>query len=628
MRLSKFLLAIMICALLLTLYGCSAKQSNVLRAEKGQLDLSGTNIEQRGKIRLDGEWEFYWKKLLNKGQLQDAKPDLYAKVPSDWENYMVNGKNLPGQGYATYRLHVKTDLPKGTVIGIKVKGFSSAYRMYVNDELIASSGLVGKNAAEEVGAYNTQISIVTVPDNEFDLIVQVSNFQYSIGGAWYGIDMGSAEGILRDQDFSTGREVFTAASFLMLAIFNLIIFSLRREYKYTLYFAFFCIFACFSRDMINELILPRLIPMKLELLLYLWHSAENWSVFFLILFLHELFRSKFSTVLVKIYFVFNIMMQILYTIMDQSLLAGIIRLAAVVGLIGILSTIIIVFIGIRNGQKDGWIHIASIGIVILTNVHDYLSWSDMTQNIYSELTFFGVFIFMILQLIIEARRIRQSSEDKNAAELIFLQAQIKPHFLYNALNTIVSVSRYDTDEARNLLLNLSNYLRRSFDFRDLSQTVPLKHEVELAEAYVNIEKSRFEERLDVNFEICDELEMGVPILVLQPIIENAVNHGVLPKAEGGKIDITIRKEGASICFSVKDDGVGIEKNAKVNENNGNKRKYGSGVGLSNVNKRLIKLYGKGLKIKSEPGLGTEITWSIPIDRKERKISNEKSNPNR
>ena len=209
--------------------------------------------------------------------------------------------------------------------------------------------------------------------------------------------------------------------------------------------------------------------------------------------------------------------------------------------------------------------------------------------------------------------LKQSVDKAIASELRFLQAQIKPHFLYNTINTFISISRHDLEQARKLLIDFSNYLRRSFDFKGLSQIVPLRNEIELVKAYLDIEKVQYEERLEVSFEVCDDKEVKVPILMLQPVVENALYHGVLPKRKGGRIEVAIKKEEKMLVFTVRDDGVGMEeeKIRSVLE-----CESGSGVGLANIDGRLKKLYGKGMQISSSPGIGTEIKWSVPADGKE------------
>lgn len=206
-------------------------------------------------------------------------------------------------------------------------------------------------------------------------------------------------------------------------------------------------------------------------------------------------------------------------------------------------------------------------------------------------------------------QLKQSADKSLASELAFLQAQIKPHFLYNALNTFVSISLYDMDKARNLIIEFGNYLRRSFDFKDLRQFVSVKNELEFVRAYLEIEKARFEERIDVVYDFPEDVEVKVPILVLQPIVENAVVHGILPKDEGGRIEICIIRVEEGLHFMVKDNGVGmdLEKKSRLFD-----QEFGSSVGLSNIDNRLKKLYGAGLKIKSISGVGTEVTWSVPM----------------
>ena len=204
---------------------------------------------------------------------------------------------------------------------------------------------------------------------------------------------------------------------------------------------------------------------------------------------------------------------------------------------------------------------------------------------------------------------KKSVEKAINAELKFLQSQIKPHFLYNVLNTIISVSIWDAEKARVLLMDLSNFLRNSFDFKEKRQFVPLKNEIEISKAYVSLEKARFEERLEVDFEITVELNVMVPMLILQPLIENAIIHGILVRSEGGRVNVSIKKELNTLVFVVRDDGIGMdeEKIKDIMKGEANR-----GIGLINIEERLKKLYGRGLTIQSSPGNGTEIKWFMPI----------------
>lgn len=610
MYLLKYRWFLLFFIMLLLLSGCSTAQKKQIYAEQGSINLTGWDFDKDGIVMLDGQWELYWKQFLNYEELQEKKPDLYATVPSTWNKYSMDGKSLPGQGYATYRLHIKASLPEDTMMGLRVYAFSSAYKLYINEKLIASNGEIGTKAEDEAGEYKPQAVLFNTPAKEFDIIVQVSNFQYARGGFWYGVSFGTAGGIIGLNDIIMGKEIFLIGALIIISLFYLTVYILRREFKYSLYFSCLCLFMAIALDMVGQYILVRIIPgIVLNTVIFIWYTSTTWVLFFLILYVHELFKSRFSGLVMRIYLGISIVFELVYIFTSPTFYTRFADVSNLIEIAGALCTVIMVAIGIKKGCKDAWLNIASMLIVLVTYIHDILFWTNRIKSSFGEIIYLGLFLFIFLQMVIQAKRIRMYHDHKTAAELSFLQAQIKPHFLYNAINTFISISRYDTEQARELLSSFSNYLRRSFDFKDLSQFVPLKSEIELAKAYVRIEKARFEERLEVYFDACDDLEVKVPMLVLQPVIENAVNHGVLPKPEGGRIEVLIKMEGKLLKFCVKDNGVGmdLEKSTDVL-----KRGFGSGVGLSNINSRLRKLFGKGLQIKSKPGVGTEVTWCIPI----------------
>jgi sensor histidine kinase YesM len=253
--------------------------------------------------------------------------------------------------------------------------------------------------------------------------------------------------------------------------------------------------------------------------------------------------------------------------------------------------------------------VSELPVLMLTakaSIHDIVMGMESGANDYLTKPFETDELLARVKTLIQ---LKESVDKARLTEMAFLQAQIKPHFLYNALNTFVSISRYDMDKARDLIIEFGNYLRRSFDFRDLTQLVPLKNELELVRAYIQIEKARFEERLEVIFDVPEDLEVSIPMLILQPIIENAIIHGILPNPEGGNVYISIRKEEKALHVMVKDDGAGMDE-GRLEDVLADDRN--TGIGLYNIEKRLRRLYGRGLEIKSKPGGGTEVNLCIPM----------------
>lgn len=203
---------------------------------------------------------------------------------------------------------------------------------------------------------------------------------------------------------------------------------------------------------------------------------------------------------------------------------------------------------------------------------------------------------------IELAEIDHNAKLLSKAELKALQAQINPHFLFNALNTIVSMCRIDPEIARKLLINLGNFLRESF--KEQEDMVDIDKEIKHVEAYLEIEKARFGEKLNVIYHV-NSRNFKVPHLILQPLVENAVKHGIYPKKEGGTISVTVEENDENYNIEVKDDGIGFQEAFEKPTNNG--------IGIKNIDKRLRTIYGDeyGLKIESQQSLGTKVLFNIP-----------------
>ena len=213
-----------------------------------------------------------------------------------------------------------------------------------------------------------------------------------------------------------------------------------------------------------------------------------------------------------------------------------------------------------------------------------------------------------------ARRRAEAAElARTHAELRALRAQINPHFLFNALNTIRYFVRTDPEAARHLLLNLSAVFRRALG---AGEFVTLSDELEHVRASLALEKARLGERLRVVWDIRagEWLEQRVPALILQPVVENAIIHGVAQRPQGGTVRITIERTDDDLVLQVQDDGPGIAPHRlrQVLAQNG-----GRPVGLRNVDSRLQALYGPDhrLNIHSKQGEGTCVQIRIPLSTK-------------
>jgi len=224
-------------------------------------------------------------------------------------------------------------------------------------------------------------------------------------------------------------------------------------------------------------------------------------------------------------------------------------------------------------------------------------------------------IASFLSLYMENDDLAQQAQLAADARLDALRAQINPHFLFNTLNTIASKSRTDADEARQLLQRLADFFR--YATQQEGQFAEFAHEYFFVRTYLSLEQARFSERLDIQYDIDPQvLPVQVPVLVIQPLVENAVKHGIAPQAKGGTLTLRARVDAlaGSIRISVRDNGVGIEPELLADVAAGTYRASSGGVGLRNIHERLEQLYGARYQfdIRSSPGKGTRIELELPL----------------
>jgi len=214
-----------------------------------------------------------------------------------------------------------------------------------------------------------------------------------------------------------------------------------------------------------------------------------------------------------------------------------------------------------------------------------------------------------------AIRIERSLEEQKRllleARLDALQRQINPHFLFNTLNSIASLVRFKPEQARELIVKLANILRALL--KDHDSYVPFDEELNFTDDYLGIEVVRFgAEKLRVVKEIDPRtLKLPVPSMLLQPLVENSIKHGLEPRISGGTITLRSRLDGGLLIIEVEDDGVGIAPGRA--HSSGVLR--GTGIGMKNVRERLEVLYGEAaqFEVTSRPGRGTKVTMEMPVE---------------
>ena len=204
------------------------------------------------------------------------------------------------------------------------------------------------------------------------------------------------------------------------------------------------------------------------------------------------------------------------------------------------------------------------------------------------------------------RRAEKLTEELHNSRIVLAMSQIRTHFVFNVLNAISSLCKSDPEQADIEIVRFSRYLRKNIDIMREDRPMPFENELEHMHNYVDLEQLRFGDKiiLDEHFEYVDFL---IPSLVIQPLVENAIKHGLLPKVEGGIIRVSTSRRGDHVLIEIADDGIGFDTTEKIAK---------TSVGLSNVRFRVEKMMNGRMQVESTPGVGTLVRLWLPLGKEE------------
>lgn len=288
--------------LLCFLFAASAAYGTTPRAQKGVVDLSTWNFERDGVAELSGDYEFYWRQFLQPDTFQTSSPPSaqhFIDVPGVWNGYKLDGKSLPGKGYATYHLRVVL-LQKMPELAFKFLDMGTAYTVFANGDTLISVGEVGTTPENSQPKYLPQVVTFSPDTNHIELVFHVSNFHHIRGGIWEVIKLGTTEQItdLRHRRLWTDLSVFGAI--LIIGLYHIALFSLRPGERSALYFGIFCILVALRMLTTVERILLQVFP---ELPWELFVKIEYTSFFLAVpafgLFLYHVFPTDTHRPVIK-----------------------------------------------------------------------------------------------------------------------------------------------------------------------------------------------------------------------------------------------------------------------------------------------------------------------------------------
>ena len=367
------------------------------RAVKGVLDLTDWDFKNDGPVDLNGEWEFYWQQHLVPEDFTQKTPSRktgFIKVPGYWKGHELEGKKLPGIGYATYHLKVVLNTQKES-LALRTVEISNAYNFFVNGQKVASLGQAGIDLETTVPQQFPQIFDFEPYSNQLEIIIQVSNFHHRRGGVWEVIQLGREKDIRYAQEKRLGFDLFLFGSIFLMALYHLGLFIVRKKDRSPLYFSVFCFLIAMRLLTTGERYLILLFPeVSWELMFKLEYLSFYLAVPAIVLFMKSIFPAFSMRFLRLIQFLgLGFTCVVLFT--PARLFSHTLNIYEVITIVTLIYGLYIVFTYLVHKNIEALILLIGFIILAITTINDMLHVERIIQT--GLFAPFGFFIFILSQ---------------------------------------------------------------------------------------------------------------------------------------------------------------------------------------------------------------------------------------
>ncbi|MFB9276961.1 ATP-binding protein [Cohnella cellulosilytica] len=643
-----------------------AQRSSLPLAEQGVMDLTQWDFQRDGTIKLVGEWDFYWHRLLTSEDFAEPgslKPSGYADMPNVWNPYRIDGKRLPGYGYATYRLKLRMDSIPST-LALKIPIITTAYRVIVDGQTVAAGGQVAESRERAIADYAPQTVVIYPAAREFDIIVQISNYLYPQGGMWYGMELGTAERVAASDRSEFALKMIVLGSTFILGLYHLVIFILRRSNRAPLYFGLICL-----------LVAIRLLPVKdgfgtlgfpepdIRLILFFEHMTYYAGITCATLFRRELYPDEFSKKAVRPFVWIGCGFILAAVVFPAEIYTRWSNLFYSFAFLSIAYHTWGLLAAIWRKRDGAWLHTIGSLVAGAAIIHDtlFLQSPHQYQGLGQPIVPYGLMFMMFFEAIGLARRFSNAFRtiETMSDKLITLNRQkdeflantshelktplhgilnLSQSVLENGTTNLGDVQRDNLGTVVSVTQRLSSLINDILDFYKLKNSDILLYRrsvevqgamtasLEVLRHYIGNKPIRLELRLPDGLPqvFADENRL---LQILYNLIGNAIKF-----TERGEIIVSARTEGEHLRISVSDTGIGIAQDKldtifQSFEQIGTSvaQEYGgTGLGLS-ITKRLVELHGGTIAVTSEAGKGSTFSFTMPIGKERAENASERWN---
>jgi two-component system, sensor histidine kinase ChiS len=639
--------------------GCSQNTKKQPIAVNGKLDLSQWNFEEDGSINLNGQWEFYWNKLLEPTDFENSNlfpEEASFKIPGRWNGHKINGQELDGEGYATFRLNVRIK-PDRKIMAVRIVDQATAYTLWVNGEIVARNGIVATSRDSMSPQYLLQASAFKPENSTLEFILQVSNFNHRKGGVWNPILLGNEAQIRKRQDMQWSFDLLLFGSLIMIGLFHLVFYLVRSKDPSPLYFSICCFLLGLRCILTGSRFLTYLWPQLPWELLYKIELLTVTVTFPMMLaFIFSLYPSEGSKSILRVI----AMMGAIFSLFDALMLARfsswlVVPFEFVILFILVYVTYMLIKATARKREGAAVILIGHL-IFVFTVLNDILNANDTIYTILLGPS--GLIALVLSESFVLSKRLAGAFtavetlsgklKEKNIA--LSRMDNLKDEFLANTshelrtpLNGIIGIAESLLSGvagkplqlmSHNLSLIVSSAKRLTILINDILDFARLKNkDIELNKKPVDM-RATADTVLMVLGRLVGEKKVtlynDIPPTTpkahgdedrLQQILYNLIGNAI-KFTEQGEIRVTAEQQVTRLEICVSDTGIGIPvkelnrvfESFEQADSSGTRRFGGTGLGLA-ITKKLVELNGGEISVISRIGQGSTFRFTIPLSDK-------------
>ena len=578
-------------------------------AKAGELTLDEALIKENKMIDLNGEWAFYPNELLTPEEVATRDKKSLINVPESWQ---VNQKDESfARGFGTYHLRIPAKALEGEILGLRVNKINVAYKLYVNGELIQQLGKVSRFESDAVAERRPVEVNFASTEPTIDLVIQVSNYTYdTVGGIVNSLLFGTDEAIQHYFFYNKMFQIMLGLILFMYAIYSFLAGMIGISHKQSYFFGLILLLVIVSIYVSDDYLILNVIDLSYESLTRLSdfiYSGLMWLVMLLIV--SNLIMNNKARLLMRTSLSILGIILVLQLFLPVNLLRDYVVLYYIPW---VITSGFILYQLIKQVRYTKRINVILIALSLISIITSSV-WGGIKHAYVLNILYYPFDILIAASIYggYLTYRVWEVYKHNEQMKNALLQAQIQPHFIFNTLNSIISLSYIDQERMVKLVRNFSTYLRFSFKEVNLNRLVTLREELDIVKAYIHIQQERFGDQIKLEWDVDDSVNhVMIPPLTIQPLVENVITHGILHDYEPGLLQLIVKKEADAVYIEVSDDGPGVTKeqaNALLNH----RVDSSGGIGLKNTHERLRQMYQMGLTIESEPGKGFTVWFRIP-----------------